>query len=377
MFQNCVEIHMQRIQLGLGQCGSLDPFMIQHAWGRLAIPVPSGAPICASLHMSVRRVMEGGAEHRRNGQCLCLHCDSWWPQNTTRDPRLLQQRILNLWSLEMWCQVAQHMGTDLLEGPIYETTWHHITETIISIEKPVYGYMLVLHNQTTHSVCITGSWRLVHVCISKPQSFDFATENTSVLYIELQCMVSYSKKAKNNKKKGWCFYMWLYLFSRIRSGHKSQERTNKDGGCWSLLTHPNWTVHLLSINTNHRHLHMKSSPEHKRHLVGVGRRKLQGRWVREGSAFVLSLTWFHLVIWYLLLMCMHVSDTNNVKLNFKFGSMRLLYVLGRYNSLTDSGQGVCLRPLYADGESRYNLYFVCVRVTSWWGKATEGRFIVR
>lgn len=31
MFQNCVEIHMQHIQLGLGQCGSLDPFMIQHA----------------------------------------------------------------------------------------------------------------------------------------------------------------------------------------------------------------------------------------------------------------------------------------------------------------------------------------------------------
>ncbi|GFG31106.1 hypothetical protein Cfor_04605 [Coptotermes formosanus] len=31
MFQNCVEIHMQHIQLGLGQCGSLHPFMIQHA----------------------------------------------------------------------------------------------------------------------------------------------------------------------------------------------------------------------------------------------------------------------------------------------------------------------------------------------------------
>ena len=30
MFQNCVEIHMQHIQLGLGQCGSLHPFMIQH-----------------------------------------------------------------------------------------------------------------------------------------------------------------------------------------------------------------------------------------------------------------------------------------------------------------------------------------------------------
>ncbi|KDR17349.1 Lin-9-like protein [Zootermopsis nevadensis] len=29
VFQNCVEIHMQHIQLGLGQCGSLHPFMIQ------------------------------------------------------------------------------------------------------------------------------------------------------------------------------------------------------------------------------------------------------------------------------------------------------------------------------------------------------------
>ncbi|XP_069674612.1 protein lin-9 homolog isoform X2 [Periplaneta americana] len=31
MFQNCVEIHMQHIQLGLGQCGTLHPFMIQRA----------------------------------------------------------------------------------------------------------------------------------------------------------------------------------------------------------------------------------------------------------------------------------------------------------------------------------------------------------
>lgn len=29
VFQNCVEIHMQQIQLGLGQVGALTPFMAQ------------------------------------------------------------------------------------------------------------------------------------------------------------------------------------------------------------------------------------------------------------------------------------------------------------------------------------------------------------
>jgi hypothetical protein len=36
-----VEIHMQHIQLGLGQCGSLQPFMIQRAWGAFMIFLPS------------------------------------------------------------------------------------------------------------------------------------------------------------------------------------------------------------------------------------------------------------------------------------------------------------------------------------------------
>lgn len=31
VFQNCVEIHMQHIQLGLGQVGALTPFMAQRA----------------------------------------------------------------------------------------------------------------------------------------------------------------------------------------------------------------------------------------------------------------------------------------------------------------------------------------------------------
>lgn len=31
VFQNCVEVHMQRIQLGLGQIGALTPFMAQKA----------------------------------------------------------------------------------------------------------------------------------------------------------------------------------------------------------------------------------------------------------------------------------------------------------------------------------------------------------
>lgn len=31
VFQNCVEIHMQHIQLGLGQRGALTPFMAQRA----------------------------------------------------------------------------------------------------------------------------------------------------------------------------------------------------------------------------------------------------------------------------------------------------------------------------------------------------------
>jgi len=31
VFQNCIEIHMQHIQLGLGQIGALTPFMAQRA----------------------------------------------------------------------------------------------------------------------------------------------------------------------------------------------------------------------------------------------------------------------------------------------------------------------------------------------------------